>query len=307
MSRLGAAASAGVLGGMAALQGPINGRLGHSVGVLLASTSSFLSGLLVLAIASVCLSGIGSLTTLPQRLKGISPVDLAGGLIGGTYVLVAVLTVDDLGAGGLAAASVAGTLLGAVLIDWRGFVGVQRRVPTVRTWVGVTFLLIATAVISGGEAKGLEVLPAGCALLAGVLVAFQPPINSRLAKRVGGLDAAVAQTCVGCLYLFAISAVVLVFGHDNGSGESVPWWALLGGPLGVIYVMATLKAVPVIGAAGVAAATIAGGLLFGIAEDALGILDLTVVSIGFPRLGGVGMLAVGAALVLWPVGHEDGP
>jgi hypothetical protein len=48
-------------------------------------------------------------------------------------------------------------------------------------------------------------------------------------------------------------------------------------------------------------------LLFGIAADALGILDLTVVSIGFPRLGGVGMLAVGAALVLWPVGHEDGP
>ncbi|MSW87285.1 MAG: hypothetical protein F2799_00495 [Actinobacteria bacterium] len=292
---------------MAALQGPINGRLGHSVGVLVASTSSFLSGLVVLVIASVCVSGVGSVAGLPRRLSGVSLVDLAGGLIGGTYVLVAVLTVDDLGAGGLAAASVAGTLLGAVLIDWRGFVGVRRRVPTARTWFGVALLLVATAVISGGEAKGLEVLPATCALLAGILVAFQPPVNSRLALRVGGLGAAVAQTCVGCLYLFVISAVVLIFGHDGGSGAPVPWWALLGGPLGAVYVMATLKAVPVIGAAGVAAATIAGGLLFGIAADALGILDLTVVTIGVGRLGGVAMLAAGAGLVLWPLGHEGGP
>jgi transporter family-2 protein len=98
--------------------------------------------------------------------------------------------------------------------------------------------------------------------------------------------------------MLGLGLAVLLFGGWGGSGADIPWWALIGGPLGALYVIATLEAVPAIGAAGVGAGSIVGGLLFGIAADALGILGLKVQPMDIPRVCAVLGLVAGMSLVL---------
>ena len=298
MNRTQAVFAASVLGGLAAWQGPANGRLGDAIGAMPAALVSFGSGLLCLLAPLLFSGGLAAVRNLPSRMRGIDPRLLTGGLIGPVYVTVAVLTVGDLGAGGLAGAAVAGTLVGAVAIDWAAWLGVKRHRPTPTTWAGVALLLGATFMLTEGAARPGALWEAGVVFLAGVLVAFQPPVNSRLAARIGSWEAAVAQTIVGISLLLLVSLVVTVFGGIAGHGGSVPWWAYIGGPLGAIYVVATLRAVPALGASGVGAGSIVGGLVFGVAADALGMFDLPIEPVGLYRGGAVVGLLVGMALVL---------
>ncbi len=298
MNRAQAVFAATVLGGMAAWQGPVNGRLGDSFGAMPAALVSFGTGLVCLLIPLLATAGLTALRGLPSAMRGVQVRLLAGGLIGPVYVTVAVLTVGDLGAGGLAGAAVAGTLIGAVAIDWAGLLGVRRHRPTALTWVGVAVLLVATFVLTSGAARPGALWEAGIVFLAGVLVAFQPPVNSRLAARIGSWQASVAQTVVALALLSVVTLGVALVGTLGGVGGAVPWWAYIGGPLGAIYVIATLKAVPAIGASGVGAGSIVGGLLFGVAADALGMFGLPTEPVGLTRAFAVVGLMLGMAFVL---------
>ncbi len=307
MNRPQAVFSATVLGGMAAWQGPANGRLGDSIGAIPAGLVSFGTGFVCLVLALMASAGVKGVLAVPDKMRSVEPRLLTGGLIGPIYVTVAVLTVGDLGAGGLAGAAVAGTLVGAVAIDWAGIIGVRKHSPTVATWAGVALLLAATFVLTSDSAKPGSLWEGGVVFLAGVLVAFQPPINSNLAGRIGSWEASVGQTIVALMFMLALGVAVLVFGSVGGSGATIPWWALIGGPLGALYVIATLEAVPAIGAAGVGAGSIVGGLVLGIAADALGILGLKVQPIDTSRACAVAGLIAGMALVLARSSKEASP
>ena len=298
MNRAQAVFAATVLGGMAAWQGPANGRLGDSIGAMPAALVSFGTGLICLLLPLLVSEGLPAIRQLPSAMRRIDPRLLSGGLIGPIYVTVAVLTVGDLGAGGLAGAAVAGTLVGAVAIDWAALLGVRRHRPTPLTWLGVAVLLIATFALTQGAARPGALWEGGVVFLAGILVAFQPPVNSRLAARIGSWEASVAQTLVAIGFLCLLSIGVVLFGSLGGGGGTVPWWAYIGGPLGALYVIATLKAVPAIGASGVGAGSIVGGLVFGVAADALGMFGLPTEPVGLSRAIAVVGLIIGMALVL---------
>jgi transporter family-2 protein len=115
-----------VVGGILALQAPINAGLGRATGQLPAALVSFTVGTLLLAVI-VGLSG-----------------DVAGGALGAAYVTVALIAVRSIGAGGVAAATITGQLIAAVLIDRLGILGLDRTPISATRVAGVVLLLAGT-------------------------------------------------------------------------------------------------------------------------------------------------------------------
>jgi bacterial/archaeal transporter family-2 protein len=143
--------------------------------------------------------------------------------------------------------------------------------------------------------RGLAVL---LGVGAGCLVGMQAPINSRLGRSVGSVEAATFSFLVGTAALVLILLVV-----RGGVGGLVhvgraPWWALVGGLLGAVYVSVALVAVRTLGASGLTAVVIGGQLVISVAIDRFGLLGVARQSIGVERILGLVLLAVGVVLVV---------
>ena len=144
MDRGVAVFAAVTIGGIVAAQAPLNSELGRTVGGLQASVVALgVSFGAVLALAAIT-GGIGGLANL-----GDAPwwVAVGGGLIGALYVASIVWTVRALGAGGLTAATIAGQLAFAVMIDHFGWLGVARSPVTVAKLAGIALLALGTYLI----------------------------------------------------------------------------------------------------------------------------------------------------------------
>ena len=95
-----------VVGGLIALQAPINAGLGKETG-------SFAAALVSFAVGTLALTAIVVLSGKAGGLSGAANVQwyyLLGGLLGAAYVFTALVLVDEIGAGGVAAATVTGQL-----------------------------------------------------------------------------------------------------------------------------------------------------------------------------------------------------
>ena len=137
MDRNVAFALALAIGGSVALQGPLNSLLGRSVGGLTATILAYCVGLAALLAVSVLAGGLGGIAK-----AGDAPwwALVGGGLIGAVYVASIVWTVRALGAGGLTAATIAGQLAVAMVIDHFGWLGVERQPITGAKLAGVALL-----------------------------------------------------------------------------------------------------------------------------------------------------------------------
>jgi len=133
---------------------------------------------------------------------------------------------------------------------------------------------------------------------AGALVAMQAPINSRLGKTVGGVQAATFSFLVGSAALVAISFVLRGGLGSLGQIGKVPWWALVGGLLGAVYVFVALEAVKTLGASGLTAVVITGQLAMSVLVDRLGLLGVARTPITLHRVLGIVLLIAGVALVV---------
>ncbi|HEY5143857.1 MAG TPA: DMT family transporter [Solirubrobacteraceae bacterium] len=132
---------------------------------------------------------------------------------------------------------------------------------------------------------------------AGCLVGTQAPINGTLGRAVGRLPAATVSFAVGLAVLVAVTAIAGGFGGlSNISGA--PWWALLGGAFGAVYVTAALSTVGTLGAGGVTAATIAGQLTASVVIDGLGLLGVERQPVTLSRIAGIAVLALGVYLIV---------
>jgi len=128
-----------VVGGLIALQAPMNSVLGKAIGTLQAATISFLIGTIALALLAVTVGGgFGDL----GEMRHISAVYLLGGILGAAYVASVLVTVRSLGAGGVTAATIAGQLTLSVVIDHLGILGVEKQ-PVDAGKVAGVFLLAA--------------------------------------------------------------------------------------------------------------------------------------------------------------------
>jgi len=143
--------------------------------------------------------------------------------------------------------------------------------------------------------RGLAVL---VGMGAGGLVGMQAPINSRLGRAVGSVQAASFSFVVGTVALLLIAAVVNGGVGNLGHVGRAPWWALVGGLLGAVYVTVALVAVRTLGASGLSAAVISGQLVISVAIDRFGLLGVARQPVGTQRIVGLVLLAAGVLLVV---------
>lgn len=132
-----------VVGGILALQAPINAGLGRATGSLAAALVSFTVGTLVLVLV-VAVSGEagGVASTFDVRWYY-----LFGGVLGAIYVTMALITVRTIGAGGVAAATITGQLAVSVVIDRLGVLGLEQTPLSLSRLAGVGLLLAGTYLV----------------------------------------------------------------------------------------------------------------------------------------------------------------
>ena len=111
-----------VVGGCIALQAPINAGLGKHTGTFAAATVSFAVGTVLLGAITVLSGKAGGLTDAAD----VNWYYLLGGALGAAYVFSALVLVSQIGAGGVAAATVTGPLTTSVVLDRIGFLGLEQ-------------------------------------------------------------------------------------------------------------------------------------------------------------------------------------
>jgi bacterial/archaeal transporter family-2 protein len=104
---------------------------------------SFLVGTAVLTLIVVVSGKAGGVTNVGD----VQWYYLAGGLLGAVYVANALVAVDTIGAGGVAAATVAGQLTASVAADRLGILGLDQVALSPARILGVVLLLAGTALI----------------------------------------------------------------------------------------------------------------------------------------------------------------
>jgi transporter family-2 protein len=136
--------------------------------------------------------------------------------------------------------------------------------------------------------------------LAPVVVGILQPViwgmNLRVDKASGPIEAATVLHVVGVFAGLAWFAVG-VRGAGFGQLASVPWWAWLGGVVGLSGMAATIKSMPVVGVSAATALIVAAQLGASIAFEHYGWLGLEVRPATWSKVAGALMLASGAWLV----------
>jgi transporter family-2 protein len=133
------------------------------------------------------------------------------------------------------------------------------------------------------------------AILGGIAVAVQGPLNAALARSLGSaLPAAAVSFGVGFAVLAAISLAVGAGSLARLSG--VPLWQLAGGFLGAWYVTALIWGVSALGAVTTVAAVILGQMAAALAIDAVGAFGLATQPITATRIASVALVAAGVVL-----------
>jgi bacterial/archaeal transporter family-2 protein len=143
--------------------------------------------------------------------------------------------------------------------------------------------------------RGLAVL---LTVAAGAFVGLQAPVNARLGKGVGSLQAATVSFVIGTVALILVAA--LSSGGLSGLTNigRVPWWALIGGFLGAFYVVVALVTVRTLGLSALTAIVVTGQLTIAVVVDRFGLLGLSKQHIGAARIVGLMLLLVGVVLVV---------
>jgi bacterial/archaeal transporter family-2 protein len=136
------------------------------------------------------------------------------------------------------------------------------------------------------------------AAIAGVLVGMQAPVNSRLGRGLGSLQAATFSFVVGTIALALVASLFYGGLGSFGSVGKVPWWALVGGVLGAVYVTVAILTVRTLGVSGLTAIVISGQLFAAVVIDRFGLLGIAKQPVGAQRILGLALLVVGVLLVV---------
>ena len=147
------------------------------------------------------------------------------------------------------------------------------------------------------EVSSLKYLLLPLIFLAGVAIPLEAAMNARLKEAVGSpaLSALIS-------FLIGTAATLLLLATGwLGRGQltqigSIPWWAWLGGLLGVFIVVLSLSGLPKVGAAVLIAVTVFGQVLMSLAMDNFGWLGTPKTPINAWRIAGAVLLFVGVLL-----------
>jgi bacterial/archaeal transporter family-2 protein len=132
-------------GGVVAAQAPINNVLSDKVGSFGAATVNFIAGTVLIVVVTLAFAG---------GLEFDDGVEspawyywVFGGFAGAAIVVTTLITVRELGAGGVTAATIAGQLTLSVVLDRLGVFGLDERAITWDKLLGIAFLALGTVLI----------------------------------------------------------------------------------------------------------------------------------------------------------------
>ena len=136
------------------------------------------------------------------------------------------------------------------------------------------------------------------ALVIGMFVSLQPPINSYVAKT---LNSPLLAALISITTTLIVISTLWIF-LAKGSGEisqikSLPWWAFLGGIVGVVFVAGSIYVAPNTGIALFFVCAVAGQLFGASVIDQVGAFGLPVKPMNAIKLAGLFLVLVGAILV----------
>ena len=133
-------------GAFIAIQAPINAELARGLGQPVAAAAmSFLSGAIFLGIVTAILSQ--SQGSWPNWKIPAPWLFVVGGLLGGSYVTIAVVLAPRLGAAALMAFVVSGQLLAGLILDRIGVLGLAVRELSLGRIAGAVLLLAGAMMI----------------------------------------------------------------------------------------------------------------------------------------------------------------
>jgi transporter family-2 protein len=145
------------------------------------------------------------------------------------------------------------------------------------------------------SSTGLAALLAAAAGLGG---AVQIAVQGRLGERVGSIEAMATASVIGAM----IALVVLLVARQSlsGIGEAfaAPKWMLLGGLMSALIILAITVAGPKIGIVATTSVLIAAQFTLAAVVDRFGWFGVDRIALSWPRVVGIGLLFVGAALTL---------
>lgn len=135
-----------IAGACIATQAPINAQLGRDLGVPIAAAGvSFVAGAIALwAIAF----GYSRFAGIPIDFAAPAPwTFVAGGLLGAVYVFSNIMLTPMIGAAAVMALSVAGQLVGGLLLDRIGFMGLAVRELSIGRIGGAALIIVGVVMI----------------------------------------------------------------------------------------------------------------------------------------------------------------
>jgi transporter family-2 protein len=134
------------------------------------------------------------------------------------------------------------------------------------------------------------------AAMAGALMAAQGTFNSITGKIIGLWEGTFSVHLLG-----AVTAGILLLSFGNGNfhklGE-VPWYAWLGGPIGVAIIYGVAISIPKLGVGVATTAIIGAQLLTAYAIDHFGLFGMTAIPFNLAKLGGIVLIVAGAKILL---------
>jgi len=136
------------------------------------------------------------------------------------------------------------------------------------------------------------------AIAIGACVSLQPPINATTA---GVLGSPLLAACIS-ISISLMVVVLLWLTWGKGAGQlaqvkALPWWAVIGGIIGVVFVAGGVVVAPVLGVALFFVCIVAGQLLGSIVADHVGAFGVQVRPVNLMKVLGFGLVLAGAALV----------
>jgi len=132
----------------------------------------------------------------------------------------------------------------------------------------------------------------------GACLALQPPINAVMGRTLGSpLLASVLSIAISLIVVVPVWLTVGQGAGDLGRVTALPWWVVVGGVIGVVFVAGSVIVAPVLGIALFFVCVVAGQLLGASVVDHIGAFGLPTKPIDAMKLVGLGLVLVGAVLV----------
>ena len=136
------------------------------------------------------------------------------------------------------------------------------------------------------------------AAAAGLGGAVQIAVQGRLGDRVGSIEAMATASLIGAVLALTVLLAARRSLAGVGDAFASPKWMLLGGVMSSFIILAITIAGPRIGVVATTAFLIAAQFALAAVVDRYGWFGVERIAFSWPRVVGIGLLVVGAALTL---------